>query len=458
MSGHGTRRSGPILVVDDDPGQRRMLRGLLEDLGCEVRTADDGHAALQEIAAHPPALCLLDVRMPGLDGPSTLRLLRERGDLPPVVVMTAHADLDDAVDVLKLGALDYLRKPIDLASLEDLLDGVCGGRVVARAPADELPDLPPGLVAESPLIRDVLRELGRAARSEVPVLLLGETGTGKDVLAGLVHRWSPRADAGPFVPVNVAALPETLVESELFGVARGAYTGAGAARDGRFQAADGGTLFLDELGELALDLQPKLLRVVESRQVVRLGESNGRQIDFRLVSATHRDLERMVEEGSFRQDLYYRLAVLTVEIPPLRERPEDVLPLARRFLVEAGAGRKRLSPDAERVLLDAAWPGNVRELANAMKRAAVLSAGEVVLAEHLPPALRGRSSSGASVPAETMTSWAAPLADLEKTAILEALRRTGGNRSAAARQLGISRRKLLYRLKEYRSDERSGRD
>jgi two-component system response regulator HydG len=430
-----------VLVVDDDAAHRRMLHALLTDLDADVDCAADGREALDRIATRMPDLVLLDMRMPGLDGLGTLAAMRGAGFAPPTIVLTAHADLDDAVTAMKLGAADYLRKPIDIASLQALLDGHLGRQRPAND--ERRPELPQDVLVESPLMKDVCRDLARVAASDAPVLLHGETGTGKDVLANLVHRWSRRS-SGPFIPVNVAALPESLVESELFGVVKGAYTGAQDTRKGRFQEADGGTLFLDEIGELPLALQPKLLRILQSKQVARIGESREREVDFRLVSATNRDLEAEVAAGRFRQDLYYRMAVIAIEVPPLRERREEILPLAQRFLGGVGVGHKRLSPAAQQALLCYSWPGNIRELENTMLRAAILAAGDVILPENLPPNLRGPA-------AEPVVGHdEGSLLELEKRAILAALERTDGNRSEAARLLGISRRKLLYRLKEYR--------
>ncbi|MCB9878027.1 MAG: sigma-54-dependent Fis family transcriptional regulator [Planctomycetes bacterium] len=427
-----------VLVVDDDRSHREMLRAVLGDLGYDAACAEDGERALQMLAERMPSLVLLDMRMPGLDGLGTLRAMRERGLTPTTIVVTAHADLDEAVAAMKLGAVDYLRKPIDIESLRALLARHCG---VTRAAEGELPHLPEGVVAAAPLTIDVCRDLLRIAPSNAAVLLHGETGTGKEVFADLLHRWSPR-HAGPLVAVNMAALPESLVESELFGHQKGAFTGAIADQRGRVQDADGGTLFLDEIGELPIALQPKLLRALETHRVSPLGCREEREIDFRLVTATNRDLDAEVQAGRFRQDLYYRIAVITVEIPPLRERSEDVLPLAQLFLQREG--RKRLSPAAAARLRAYPWPGNVRELQNAMLRAAILAAGEVVLPENLPPALQ------AAPPApEPRSDLALSLAELERRAIVEMLERTDGNRSEAARLLGISRRKLLYRLKEY---------
>jgi len=430
-----------LLVVDDDAAHRRMLSEILSDLEVEVTAAENGREALESMQKEAPELVLLDIRMPVMDGLETLAAMARLGLEIPTVVLTAHADLDDAVRAMKLGARDYLRKPIDIGSLKELVERFLGR---SAEPLRDHPPLPAGLVFESALMREVLGELARIANSDVPVLLCGETGTGKDVLAGLLHQWSPRR-IGPLVAVNVAALPETLVESELFGHLKGAFTGAVADRIGRLEEAQGGTLFLDEIGEMPLALQPKILRAIESRRVARLGGGPERQLDFRLVTATNQDLEREIEANRFRQDLYYRVAVITVEIPPLRERPEDVPALARSFL--DGDERRRLSPAAESLLLAYDWPGNIRELRNTMLRASVLAPGDLVLPEHLPPSLCGIDPS-AIRPEVSGRSLAA----VEKRAILEALERSAGNRTEAARALGISRRKLIYRLKQYREE------
>jgi two-component system response regulator HydG len=293
-------------------------------------------------------------------------------------------------------------------------------------------------------MRGLLREIERVARTDVAVLLTGESGTGKEVLAELLHAWSARA-AGPLVPINVAALPDTLVESELFGSRKGSFTGADRDRAGVVERADGGTLFLDEIGEMPAAVQPKLLRVLETGTLRRVGDGAERRIDFRLVSATNRDLERETVDGGFRLDLYYRLAVVVIEVPPLRERPEDVLPLARRFLASPGMPRRRLTPSAEAWLLAHPWPGNVRELRNAVQRAAILAPGERILAEHLPAGPRRDT-----VPVPTGPGT---LQEIEWRAIRDALDRCDGNRTHAARLLGISRRKLLYRLKEHGGED-----
>ncbi len=439
-----------ILLVDDDRAHRFMMREVLSDLGYGILCAENGAEALEALGEEAVDLMLLDMRMPVMDGMETLRQMRTRPIHVPTIVLTAHAEIQDAVEAMKLGARDYLRKPIDMTQLQELLATVLGES--STTTTSPLADIPDGMVFASPLMLQVLSEVQRIAATDASVLLRGETGTGKDIVATLLHHWSRRAE-GPMIPVNMAALPESLMESELFGHIKGAFTGADQQRSGRFQAADGGTLFLDEVGEIPLELQPKLLRVLQTRQVSRLGDSTEEEIDFRLVSATNRDLEAEIETGRFRQDLYFRLAVITIEIPPLRERREDILPLACRFLTQGSQGRKRLSPATEDLLQSYDWPGNIRELENCILRASILAPGDVVLPENLPPQLRATEPEPSLGRVGSANSLL--LADLEKKAIFEALEKCDGNRSEAARLLGISRRKLLYRLKEYRegSDE-----
>ncbi|HHI78720.1 MAG TPA: sigma-54-dependent Fis family transcriptional regulator [Planctomycetes bacterium] len=434
-----------ILIVEDNPAHREMLRKVLGDLDLDVDCRENGKEALAYLQDKQPSLIFLDMKMPVLDGLATLEEMKKHGIQIPTVAMTAFSDLDDAVQAMKLGAVDYLRKPTALNTLHSLIETY----TQIDLQPEETRDLgiPPGYQFSSPLMLQVLGELKRIAQSEVSVLLHGETGTGKEVLAELLHHWSPRA-SGPLVPVNIAAIPETLLESELFGHARGAFTGADRERRGRVEEADGGSLFLDEIGELALALQPKLLRVLQTKSFSRLGEGKVRSSNFRLVSATHRDLEEGIREGWFRQDLYYRIAVITVEIPPLRERKEDILALAQKFLDRGSEGRKRLSTEAEELVLRYSWPGNIRELQNTMTRAFILAPGEVILPDSLPPTLTKDPPSSPSEDGGTIL----PLAELEKQAILNALAKTKGNRSEAARLLGISRRSLLYRLKDLRNE------
>lgn len=433
-------KDATILVVDDDPGYRDLLEGVLGRRFSRVLSANCGEQALERISECTIDLMLLDMRMPGMGGLGVLQQLSAQGVEIPTLVLTAYAEVDDAVQAMKLGARDYLRKPIDLAELVELMEVHLGNPATQDVSSQPLPT---GFVAESPAMRSLLLELAQIAQSDAPLLLLGESGTGKEELANLVHEWSPRK-GHPMMAVNVTALPASLIESELFGHAKGSFTGADQRRDGLIRSADGGTLFLDEIGDMPIDAQPKVLRVLESGEVKRVGESQTTPVDFRLISATHRNLEESIEAGEFRLDLYYRLAVVTLEVPALRQRREDVLPLARLFLAKAGGEKKQLSPDVCALLESYRWPGNIRELRNVITRATILSPGDRILAEHLPPNLRSAGS-----PTEELMSLAA----MERRAILSALENNDGNRTLAARELGISRRKLLYRLKEYETEE-----
>ena len=439
-----------LLVVDDDPGQRSLVETFLRSQGHRVETAASGADALKRAESAPPALVISDVRMPGMTGLELLRAVKRAHPGLPVLLVTAYAGVRDAIGAIRDGAADYLEKPIDLDELAALVRRLLntGG---PRPAGDAVPPLPPDVVAGSGAMREALRVTALAAPSDARLLITGETGTGKEVVAGLVHQWSPRA-GGPFVKVNCAAIPENLLESELFGHEKGAFTGAAARRVGRFEEAAGGTLFLDEIGEMSPALQAKLLRATQDGTFCRVGSNTELRVDVRILSATHRDLEREVAEGRFREDLYYRLNVMEIPVPPLRARPEDILPLALHFATVHGGGKARLSPDAVRCLEAYAWPGNVRELRNAMERAALLARGGVLLAEHLPPRVReaGGAEPEAAAEADPGAGPAGQLAAIERDAILKCLREHEFNRSETARALGISRRTLTYRLREYR--------
>jgi DNA-binding NtrC family response regulator len=431
-----------ILVVDDEPSQRKLLGGFLESRGFRSEEAASGEAALEKIRQSPPAMVLLDVRLPGISGIEVLGEIRKfAGDLP-VLLITAYADLRQAVAAMKSGADDYLAKPIDLEELETAITetlGLPGGKSAA---ARTTPPLPASFVCESPAMRRVVETAAVVAPSDAPVLILGESGAGKEVIAQLIHHWSPR-HSGPLVAANCAGLPESLIESELFGHTKGAYTGASEARQGFFRAAHGGTLFLDEIGELPLHLQPKLLRALESGRITPVGSDTPVQVDARLVTATNRDLGEAVAEGRFRDDLYYRINVVELIVPPLRERRDDVLPLARQFAAEFARGPVRLSPRAVECLLTYHWPGNVRELRNALQRGCLLSRGDVILPEHLPPNVAACAAHLSS--ADQIGEGR--LSRIERAAILSTLAECHGNRTHAAKRLGISRRALIYKLR-----------
>jgi DNA-binding NtrC family response regulator len=431
-----------ILVVDDEALQRQLLGNFVETLGCQVREAESGEQALKLIRESPPAMVLLDVRMPGISGLETLAEIRKFAEQLPVLLITAFADLRQAVSAMKSGADDYLAKPVDLDELRAVIQdslGLPGSAATGLQP--DLPPLPPGLVCESLATRRMLETVAVIAPSNVPVLISGESGTGKELVAELIHRWSPRS-AGPLVAANCASLPETLIESELFGHSKGAFTGASETRQGFFRSADRGTLFLDEIGELPLALQPKLLRALENGQISPVGSDRIVEVDVRLVAATNRNLEAEVAEGRFRDDLYYRINVVEVALLPLRDRREDIPPLARHFASEFAGGPVRLSPQAMACLLVAPWPGNVRELRNAIQRACLLCRGDVILPEHLPPKIAHAGQHAGAAASEPMGR----LSQIERATIVATLEECGGNRTHAAKKLGISRRALIYKL------------
>ncbi|HPX41694.1 MAG TPA: sigma-54 dependent transcriptional regulator, partial [Candidatus Hydrogenedentes bacterium] len=366
-----------IAIVDDDPGQRQLLANALERAGYETLRCEDGPQGLA--AAADASLMLLDVRMPGMSGLEVLeRVKRDRPQLP-VILLTAYIDVRDAVSAMKQGALDYLEKPVDLDELIAAVDDALGaiGRAVSQG---EAPEIPRGIVAESDAMRRVFQQAARVASSEATVLLLGESGTGKEVVAEFIHQRSTRAER-PLVRVNCGGLPANLIESELFGHEKGAFTGADAPHRGRFEEAHEGAIFLDEIGELPLAVQPTLLHVLENGAMRRVGGGRELTVDVRVIAATNRSLEDDVREGRFREDLFYRLNVFALEVPPLRERRDDILPLAAHFLKDE---KRRLAPATERVLMAYDWPGNVRELRNAMERAGIMADGNLVLPKDLP--------------------------------------------------------------------------
>jgi DNA-binding NtrC family response regulator len=434
--------------VDDEIRYRELYTQVLSSAGFETEAAASAKDAFRIIQKTAPALVVSDVRMPGLNGIELLRMVRENHGPLPFLLVTAYADVRDAVKALKLGAVDYLSKPVDLdellAAVRDAL-GVSGGLPEFDIPSKALH----GIVAESPAMRIVLRDAYRVARSDANVLLTGESGTGKEVVALFIHRNSLRHDKS-MVTVNCASLPATLLASELFGHEKGAFTGAMARRQGRFREAEGGTLFLDEIGDMQTELQAALLRAIETGRITPVGSDKEIEVDYRLLAATNRNLLQEVEAGRFRQDLYYRLNVISIEIPPLRERMEDILPLARHFLVQGQPETKRLSQAAARALTAYQWPGNVRELANAIEHARFLSQADIILPEHLPPAVRSTTAhthpETCGIPA-TDQADVKTLGETEIEMIRRALDQTAGNRTRAAKLLGITRRGLIYKLK-----------
>jgi two-component system, NtrC family, response regulator AtoC len=438
-----------ILVVDDEEGIREYLVEALSGEGNTVVQAADGVEALGHLARSSFDLMITDLRMPGaLDGIDLLRKARAESPEMEVIVLTAYGSVDSAVEAMKLGAFDYLQKPVASPTELRLLVGRAMERRRLLALKDQsrrdVESVPP-LTFGDPVMTPVGKAIEKVAPTNATVLLLGESGTGKEVAARTVHRLSARRD-GPFVPVNCAAIYESLMESEIFGHEAGAFTGATGARRGRLELADGGTLFLDEIGELKQELQAKLLRVLQERSFERLGGTRTIRVDVRWIAASNRDLAAMIREGSFREDLYHRLAVFPVTLPPLRDRKEDVLPLAESLLVricgELGRPPLRLDDSVGAFLRSAPWPGNVRELANALERAAILADGDRLSARDLSTSLGGSGVQEGQGRPRTM-------AEMEEAAIRQALEVAGGHRKKAAEALGIGERTLYEKLKQY---------
>jgi len=435
-----------ILVVDDEPAQRQLLTAALSK-DYTVVAAANGTEAVQLLSARSFDLIITDERMPEMTGNELIRWVRERMPEVPVIVMTAYGSIRTAVEAMKLGAQEYLTKP--LKSPDELRLAVArtmrqrmlrDQSLVLRAETEA--EYPPDIIAGSAAMKRVLTLANQVAPQATSVLITGESGTGKEVVARFIHRRSPRSE-DPFVAVNCAALAESLLESELFGHERGAFTGAIQARRGRFELAHGGSLFLDEIAEMGVNLQAKLLRVLQEQQFERLGGTRTIIVDVRLIAATNKDLARAMADKSFREDLYYRLNVFPINIPPLRARREDILPLAeflaRRISARMGRRHQGLSPEVQRILHRYDWPGNVRELENALERALIVAKGDTILPDDLLLQIEGKPA------ASTPTT----LAEIEKAAILEALEQNRGERRSTARQLGMSLRTLQYRLKEY---------
>jgi DNA-binding NtrC family response regulator len=444
-----------ILVVDDESNQREMLAEHLTEQGFHATPCAGGEEALRYLGSSPVDVVLTDLRMPGMGGSELLRRVKETSPSVEVVVMTAFGTVASAVEAMKCGAYDYLTKPLDLERMIGTIrralerTGLVRELARLRERLGERIDVD-GIVADSRAMQDVLRLAARVAPSAATVMLTGESGTGKEVVARLIHAQSPRGD-GLFIAANVAAIPRELVEAELFGHTAGAFTGARQDRAGLFEEARGGTLLLDEIGEMPLDLQPKLLRILQDRRVTRVGESRERLLDVRILAATNRDLEAVVREGAFREDLYYRLNVVRIRIPPLRERREDIAPLARifldRFAQRDGRSFDGLTREAHDLLLGCPWPGNVRELKNAIERAVVLATGDRVSAADLPDEVRSPLEATVPVPGLLSRTLAEAMDDLERSMIRAALERTAGIQTRAAEILGTTERRLRYRMK-----------
>jgi DNA-binding NtrC family response regulator len=452
------RTSASILVVEDDAAMRDLLVEELGDAGYTVAAAAGASSGLEMARAGRYDLIITDLRMPEMDGFDLIRgvvALPESCGAPHVVMITAFGSIETAIRAVKLGAYDYITKPFEIEELLLVAEKALGEKAlrtkVARLQREVEERFGLGsIIAKSQSMRDVIAMVQRIAASTASVLVTGESGTGKELIARAIHYNSTRS-AGPFVGVNLAAVPEGLIESELFGHKKGAFTDARADKNGLFVEADGGTIFLDEIGELALPLQAKLLRALQEHEVRPLGATKNQRVDVRVVAATNKQLEAMLADGSFREDLYYRLNVIHLDLPPLRSRPEDVVPLAEHILASLGAKQSpprhmRLAPEAQQLLLTYNWPGNVRELMNVLERGVALCQGELISDEDLPAQIRERKPAdflGAAV-ARRMT-----LADLEREFIEAVLVDEAGNKTRAAQRLGLDRKTLYRKLDEY---------
>jgi two-component system response regulator AtoC len=447
-----------ILVIDDDRGHRKSLSLILGDAGYEVRSAEDGEEGLEKALAEKPQLILCDVRMPKKDGIAFLKEYREAGGEALVLVMTAYGSIELATEAMKVGAYDYLPKPFGadevLLTIRKAEERENLRKEVGRLRSEVRADRRFGeIVARSPAMIRALEVAAKVARHPSSVLISGASGTGKELVARLIHRESERAD-GPFVPVNCGAIPDTLLESEFFGYVRGAFTGADRDRGGLFEAAHRGTLFLDEVGELPTNLQVKLLRALQEGEVRRLGGSESRKVDVRVIAATNRDLESFVQQGDFREDLYYRLAVVPIHLPPLSRRREEIPDLVYYFLERhrdrLGVRVETVSPDAMEALLAYPWPGNIRELENLLERVAVLADGTDIQASDLPEDILHPAPERSPLDfSDDDLSVKRHSAELERVLIQRALERTGGNKTQAADLLELSPRALRYKIRDY---------
>ncbi|MGL4270344.1 MAG: nitrogen regulation protein NR(I) [Plesiomonas sp.] len=466
---------GRVWVVDDDSAIRWVMDKALSSSQIRCETFDSASAVLTALQQATPDVLLSDIRMPGMDGLTLLSQLQQQVPQLPVIIMTAHSDLDAAVSAYQHGAFDYLPKPFDLddavALVERALQHSHELRQQQSTPTTEPTSTAQSeIIGEAPAMQEVFRAIGRLSRTAISVLINGESGTGKELIAHALHRHSPRASA-PFIALNMAAIPKDLIESELFGHEKGAFTGAGAVRQGRFEQANGGTLFLDEIGDMPLEIQTRLLRVLADGQFYRVGGHTPLHVDVRIIAATHQDLETRVREGLFREDLFHRLNVIRLQLPALRERRQDIAALSRHFLLSAarelGVEAKTLHPDTLRVMSEFRWPGNVRQLENICRGLTVMAAGKEIFVSDLPPELTRAPT--ASNDLHTPLNWQQPLQqwvlqqlargqedllatlqpEFEQLLLDAALQYTQGHKQDAARLLGWGRNTLTRKLKEF---------
>jgi len=448
-----------ILIADDEPDSRKALTELLGRWGHAVQEAADGAEALRRALERQPDLVITDLVMPGMDGLWLLRAIREElGDVP-VILLTGRGTIDTAVEAIREGAYDFLEKPVDPSRLRVLVNRVVEKMVTLQEVAAlrhslRQKDADGAVIGVSPAMRRIYSLVEKVAPSKTSVVITGPSGTGKEVIARTIHNLSPRRDK-PFVAINCSAIPASLMESEIFGHEKGAFTGADQRRLGCFELANGGTLFLDEVGELPVELQAKFLRVLEEEKLRRLGGKTEISVDVRVICATNRDLKKQIEAGLFREDLYFRLNVFSIELPPLCERREDIPLLAQhfveRFAAEAGKRIRGITPKAMDILQSYSWPGNIRELRNTIERGVILCDGDMIDESHLPPEMEPDDSAGAVI----KLSLGMPLREVEKEYILGSLRRNKGNKSRTAEILGISEKTLYNKLNRYIADAKA---
>ena len=461
-----------VWVVDDDRSIRWVMEKALTQAGLLCQSFETAEALLDAIASGAPDVVISDIRMPGIDGLALLGELRAEYPELPVIITTAHSDLDSAVASYEEGAFEYLPKPFDVDEIVATVMRTPTMRKERRAPVAELPDKPTEIIGNAPAMQEVFRAIGRLAHSQITVLINGESGTGKELVARALHRHSPRKD-GPFIALNMAAIPRELMESELFGHEKGAFTGASARRVGRFEQADSGTLFLDEIGDMPAETQTRLLRVLADGEFFRVGGATPVQADVRIIAATHQNLENLVANGQFREDLFHRLNVIRIHLPRLADRQEDIPKLMQFFLSKAaqelGVEGKVLSTSASRYLCQLPWPGNVRQLENTCRWLTVMAAGREIHPSDLPPELLEPAQTARTPDAATwqdvLATWAQQrlaagesnvlrkaLTEFERIMITAALAHTGGKRAEAAETLGWGRNTLTRKIKELEED------
>lgn len=441
-----------ILIIDDEEHMCWALDRAMRQEGYQTAVAYRGRDGINLVREESPSLVILDLRLPDMDGLEVLKEVKVINPKLPVIMLTAHGTIETAIEAMKIGAADYITKPFDLDELKLVIKQnllVIQLETEVNFLRSELTGKYGNIVAQSKIMQEIIALIERVAHSNASVLITGESGTGKEVAAVAIHQNSPRQNK-PFIPVNCAALPEQLLESELFGHERGAFTGATARKLGRFELADNGTIFLDEIAEMSLNMQAKLLRVLQEKTFERVGGTETLSVDVRVIAATNRQLDDAIKKGLFREDLFYRLNVIHIHLPPLRERREDIPLLAKHFIQKYGTTYhvEKISPEAMELLCSYHWPGNVRELQNVIERSAIICRGSEIRPEHLPRELYVPQQSSGDVVID-FPDGGISLEELEKELILKALEKSGGNQTKAAQLLGITRSALLYRSQKY---------